>query len=360
MSGDLVDLIAHQTPELPSQSQPALLTLGIETSCDETSAAILDGRALRSNVIVSQLEHSLYGGVVPELASRAHVRKIVPVIQEALRSASVTLAELEGIAVTKGPGLVGSLIVGVNTAKGIALATGKPLFGVHHLEGHIFSNLIEDEIDLPFLALLVSGGHTELVHVAQLGRYQVLGRTLDDAAGEAFDKVAKLLDLLPGREMVMGGRAVAESAESGGDALAVSFPRAMGAADSLDFSFSGLKTAVLHCVDKVRASREFASQVPDIAASFQAAVVDVLVAKTERAMTQTGVRRVALAGGVAANVLLRSRLRAAVESLQGRLYFPPPILCTDNAAMIAAAGQFHLRRGEHSGLKLDATPRLPL
>ena len=336
-----------------------MLTLGIESSCDETAAAVVDSSgAVCSNIVWSQQEHALYGGVVPELASRAHVRAIVPVIQAALTTAGVSLTDVEGIAVTRGPGLVGSLIVGVNAAKGLALATGIPLLGVHHLEGHIFSNLIENRIDGPFLCLLVSGGHTELLRVPEFGTYDVLGQTLDDAAGEAFDKVAKLLCLLPGDRAVMGGQAVSEAAQDG-DPEAVHFPRALMSADSLDFSFSGLKTSVLQHV-RSQPSEPQRAQLADIAASFQAAVVDVLVAKVERALAVTGMDCVALAGGVAANQLLRLRLRLALASRGVRFVYPSPPLCTDNGAMIATAGQFRLRRGERSGLDLDAAARLPL
>ena len=337
-----------------------MLVLGIETSCDETSAAVLEDSSIRSNVIWSQQDHARYGGVVPELASRAHVRAIVPVIETALREAGAALDEVDGIAVTRGPGLIGSLIVGVNAAKGLALPLGKPFVGVNHLEGHIFSNLVERQIEVPFLTLLVSGGHTELVLVERLGEYRLLGRTLDDAAGEAFDKVAKLLDLLPPDRMVMGGRVVSEAAESG-DPEAIAFPRALSSRETWDFSFSGLKTAVLNHVRELQRSNSgLAAAIPDIAASFQAAVVDVLVARTVRAMTELDVSRVALAGGVAANASLRAALQGRVADLGGQFHCPALVLCTDNAAMIAAAGLFHLRRGERGGPDLDAEARLPL
>lgn len=336
-----------------------MLVLGIETSCDETSAAIVDETlAVRSNVIWSQQDHARFGGVVPELASRAHMRTIVPVVAEACSCAELDLDSVDGIAVTKGPGLVGSLIIGLSLAKGLSLATGKPLVGVHHLEGHIFSNLIETSITAPFLTLLVSGGHTELVVVPELGRYEILGRTRDDAAGEAFDKVAKLLGLLPSEGVVVGGRVVAEWAE-GGNPGAIPFPRGLIREDSFDFSFSGLKTAVLNYARNLSAD-ERRSRLPDIAASFQAAVVDVLVAKTIRAMEETSVHAVALAGGVAANRSLRQSLRTAVDARGGLFFCPSPALCTDNAAMIAAAGLFHLSRGEQADYGLDATPRLSL
>lgn len=336
-----------------------MLVLGIETSCDETSAAVVDAiYAVRANVIYSQQEHAAFGGVVPELASRAHIRALVPVVRAALAQAGVELGGLDGIAVTRGPGLVGSLLIGISLAKALALATDKPLIGVHHLEGHIFSNLIEHRIEPPFLTLLVSGGHTELLRVGELGCYEVLGRTRDDAAGEAFDKVAKLLELLPPTGMVMGGRAVAEWAERG-DPQAIPFPRALEREAGFDFSFSGLKTAVLNHV-RCLSPEERRRQLPDIAASFQEAVVDALVARTLRAMEHTGVETVALAGGVAANRRLRACLQEAVAARGGQLFYPSPALCTDNAAMIAAAGLFHLSRGTRSGYDLDATPRLSL
>ena len=259
---------------------------------------------------------------------------------------------------TKGPGLVGSLIVGLSVAKALALATHKALIGVHHLEGHIFSNLIEHDIEFPLLALLVSGGHTELVVVPRLGEYEILGKTRDDAAGEAFDKVAKLLHLLPPQGVVMGGKVVAELAEKG-DPQAIRFPRALDQHSGFDFSFSGLKTAVLNHVRGLSAD-ELAEQLPDIAAGFQAAVVDSLVGKTVKAMEHTGIEVVALAGGVAANHSLRRCLQDAVDARNGQLYYPSPVLCTDNAAMIAAAGLYHLSHGERATFDLDATPRLSL
>jgi len=343
-----------------------MLVLALETSCDETSAAVVesvgkdgDGTyAVRSNIILSQPEHAPFGGVVPELASRAHMRMVVPVIKEALAGAAVDFDDVDGIAVTKGPGLVGSLIVGLSVAKALALAKGKPLVGVHHLEGHIFSNLIEHAVQVPFMTLLVSGGHTELVMVPELGRYEVLGRTRDDAAGEAFDKVAKLLDLLPSEGSLMGGRLVAELAEKG-DPEAIRFPRGLSNEDSFDFSFSGLKTAVLNYVRDLDRDEQGAF-LADIAASFQAAVVDVLVAKTIRAMEQTGVGAVSLAGGVGANRKLREHLQAEVNARGGRFFCPSPVLCTDNAAMIGVAGLHYLFRGVRAGYDLDATPRLSL
>lgn len=336
-----------------------MLVLGIETSCDETAAAVVDETyGLRANIISSQHEHAIFGGVVPELASRAHLRTAVPVVRAALAQAGVGLDGIDGIAVTRGPGLVGSLIVGLSLAKALALGGGKPMIGVHHLEGHIFSNLIEHRLAPPFLTLLVSGGHTELLQVNELGRYQLLGCTRDDAAGEAFDKVAKLLDLLPATGSVMGGRLIAELAAKG-NAQAITFPRALERDESLDFSFSGLKTAVLNHVRRL-STEQLQRDLPDIAASFQEAVVDALVSKTLRAVAQTGITRVALAGGVAANRCLRARLEEAVQTQGGHLYYPSPVLCTDNAAMIAAAGLFHLAQGRRSSMDLDAVPRLSL
>ena len=336
-----------------------MLVLGIETSCDETSAAVVDdGYAVYSNIVYSQQDHARYGGVVPELASRAHLRAIVPTVREAVAAADIELGGLDGIAVTRGPGLVGSLIVGLSLAKALALSLKLPWVGVHHLEGHIFSNLIEHPLPPPFLTLLVSGGHTELVLVPELGRYVILGRTRDDAAGEAFDKVAKLLDLLPSQGSIMGGKMVSDAA-SRGDPGAIPFPRGLGGEDTFEFSFSGVKTAVLNHVRRLEPDA-FRAQRADIAASFQAAVVDVLVAKTVRAMERTGVERVALAGGVAANRSLRRHLQEEVERRGGSLCVPSPLLCTDNAAMIAAAGAFHLGRGASSGYELDAVPRLDL
>jgi N6-L-threonylcarbamoyladenine synthase len=334
-----------------------MLVLGIETSCDETAAAVVDeSYAVHSNIIYSQQDHARYGGIVPELASRAHMRTLVPVVRKAMEDAGVDWTHIDGVAVTRGPGLVGALLVGLSLAKGLAMAQGKPLIGVHHLEGHVFSNLVEQQVEVPFLTLLVSGGHTELILVEELGSYQLLGRTRDDAAGEAFDKVAKLLELLPREGVVMGGRIIAELAERG-DAKAIGFPRPLSG--ETDFSFSGLKTAVLNYVRKLDL-QERDRQLADIAASFQEAVVDTLVDKTILALQQTDVRAVCLAGGVAANKRLRHRLRDEIERRDIPFYCPSPVLCTDNAVMIGAVGTFYLNRGLRDDFAIDVAPRLSL
>ena len=332
-----------------------MLVLGLETSCDETAAAVVDeSYTVHSNIIFSQQDHAPYGGVVPELASRAHMRALVPVVRQALATAGIGWEEVDGVAATRGPGLVGSLIVGLSLAKGLALARNKPLVGVHHLEAHVFSNLVAAQVEVPFLTLLVSGGHTELILVRALGSYEMLGRTRDDAAGEAFDKVAKLLGLLPEEGVVAGGRLIAELATDG-DPEAIDFPRAL--VGEMDFSFSGLKTSVLHYVRSLP-SHARTQQLAHIAASFQEAVVDALVAKTLLALNRADVATVCLAGGVAANQRLRQRLRAAVERRGLLFHCPAYDLCTDNAAMVGAVGAFYLSRGVCDSLDVDAAPRL--
>ena len=331
------------------------MILGIETSCDETAAAVLaDGAKILASVVASQDQvHAPYGGVVPELASRRHVEVIVPVIRKALSDASVSLADLTGIAVTQGPGLVGSLLVGCSVAKSLAYVRRLPLVGVNHLEGHIFAAFLQEPSpDYPFLALVVSGGHTALYLARQPLAYQLIGQTRDDAAGEAFDKVAKLLGL-----GYPGGPAIERVARSG-DPHAVSFPMAQITDGAPDFSFSGIKTAVsLHVK---RAGPLSAERVADVAASFQATVVKMLARKTVRAALSLGVRRLVLTGGVAANKALRAALGAEAGERGWELFIPPPALCTDNAAMIAAAGQARLSAGERAPLTMNALPDLKL
>ncbi|MBI4530438.1 MAG: tRNA (adenosine(37)-N6)-threonylcarbamoyltransferase complex transferase subunit TsaD [Candidatus Latescibacteria bacterium] len=333
-----------------------MVVLGIETSCDETSAAVLgwNGEIL-SNVIFSQIEHARYGGVVPELASRAHIRKLVTVIEEALSTARCSLSDVEGIAVTRGPGLVGALLVGISFAKAVAAVQGIPFIAVNHLEGHLFSLLLErPDIRPPFLALIVSGGHTELVLVSASGVYRVLGRTRDDAAGEAFDKVAKILRLFEENQSIMGGPLIARLAAEG-DPTAIAFPRGM-VGEGFDFSFSGLKTAVFTYIDAL-SPQAVEQQKADIAASFQAAVVDVLVEKSLRAALSLHVQLIVVVGGVAANTELRARLCKRGELYGLSIVWPSSGLCTDNAAMIAAVGQFRLKRGECSDFTVDAVSR---
>ncbi len=330
--------------------------LGIESSCDETAAAVVeDGRVVLSDVVASQNEvHARYGGVVPELASRAHILNVVPVVQAALDRAGTTLAGIDGIAVTNAPGLVGALLVGLQTAKSLAWVTGKPLVGVHHLAGHLSAIYLEpDPPPMPHLALIVSGGHTSLVRVNGHGDLVELGATRDDAAGEAFDKGAKLLGL-----GYPGGAVIDKLAQSG-DPAAVAFPRSMTAGEhGADFSFSGLKTALLH---HVRAHGVPDGQpLADLCASYQAAIVEVLVRKTRKAARKHGLDHVQVCGGVAANQGLRAALRKAGDEDGFRVYIPPPNRCTDNAAMIAAAGYHRLVRGERDGLDLDAVPSQPL
>lgn len=332
------------------------LILAIETSCDETAAAIMRGGSeLLSSVVASQVDfHARFGGVVPEIASRKHTEAIVAVVDEALAEAGVGLADLSAIAVTYGPGLIGALVVGVAYAKGLSLATGLPLVGVNHLEGHIFANRLADpELEPPLIALVVSGGHTALVYVPAWGEYRTIGQTLDDAAGEAFDKVAKLLGI-----GYPGGPAISRLALEG-DPAAIAFPRAMLRSGDYDFSLSGLKTAVITYVEaERRAGREIS--IPDLAASFQAAVIDVQIAKAVRAAEEYGVKAFCLAGGVAANAELREGLRDAMSERGIRFTVPPFALCTDNAAMIAASGHFRLRRGSFMTLDAEAVASLRL
>lgn len=356
------------------------LILGVETSCDETAASIVgDGREIRSNVVASQIDiHRRFGGVFPEVASRQHVLDIVPVIAEAMTKAGAGWKDLEAIAVTNGPGLVGSLLVGANAAKSIAWARGLPLVGVNHLEAHLYANWLyaarEGEAPpappaFPCLCLIVSGGHTDLIWMTDHGRYRVLGRTLDDAAGEAFDKVARLVGL-----GYPGGPAI-QNAAANGDPTAFELPRAI-LHEGYDFSFSGLKTAVLHVIQGrgtgptakkgrgKRQPRQGASAgellatgaelpVADLAASFQAAVVDVLVQKTRRAAEELGAAEILLAGGVASNAWLRQEM---TRCLSVRVRYPPPSLCTDNAAMVAAAGYFQWIAGDLAGWEMDVQP----
>lgn len=333
--------------------------LGIETSCDETAAAVVrDGREIVSNVVASQARiHEQYGGVFPEVASRQHILHIVPVLREALAQASLTLEQVGAVAVTYGPGLAGSLLVGVNTAKALALAEDLPLIGINHLEAHIYANWLDTdkEVRFPIVCLIASGGHTNLVLMTDHGEYRSLGQTLDDAAGEAFDKVARLLGLgYPGGPEI-------QSAAKGGDASAFDLPRAW-LKGTYDFSFSGLKTAVLYLVrdyDAKDGALEAGDGLPvaDMAASFQAAVVEVLVEKTRVAAEESGAQQVLLAGGVAANALLRQEM---TERVNVPVLCPPPEHCTDNAACVAAVGWFKLRAGERAGWDLDVVPGLAL
>ncbi|HUS29739.1 MAG TPA: tRNA (adenosine(37)-N6)-threonylcarbamoyltransferase complex transferase subunit TsaD [Kofleriaceae bacterium] len=330
--------------------------LGLESSCDETAAAIVeDGRIVLSDVVASQNEvHARYGGVVPELASRAHILNVVPVVQAALDRASMKLDDVDGIAVTNAPGLVGALLVGLQTAKALAWVTGKPLVGVHHLEGHLSAIYLEpDPPPFPHLALIVSGGHTSLVRVDGHGQLTELGATRDDAAGEAFDKGAKLLGL------GYPGGAVIDKLAQTGDPKAVPFPRSMTQGEhGAEFSFSGLKTALLH---HVRAQGVPDGQaLADLCASYQAAIVEVLVRKTRKQARILGMQHVQICGGVAANSGLRKAMLAEGEEYDFRVYVPPIARCTDNAAMIAAAGYYHLLAGERDGLELDANPSKPL
>lgn len=330
--------------------------LAVETSCDETAAAVMrGGRELLSSVVASQVEfHRRFGGVVPEIASRKHTEAIVAVVDEAVNRARLSLRDVDAVAVTQGPGLVGALTVGLAYAKGLALALRVPLVGVNHLEGHIFANVLADPaVEPPLVALVVSGGHTSLVHMPAWGAYHTLGETLDDATGEAFDKVAKLLDL-----GYPGGPVLSALAEHG-DPTAIDFPRAMMRSGNYDFSLSGLKTAVINYVRTEQAAGR-AIGLADLAASFQQAVVDVQVAKSVRAVETTGVRTFCLAGGVAANPLLRASLTGALEPRGVRVSVPPMALCTDNAAMIAAAGHWRLARGDVLGLDAEALPNLRL
>jgi N6-L-threonylcarbamoyladenine synthase len=330
-----------------------MLVLGIESSCDETAASVVSNGKMCSNVIASQIAaHSPYGGVVPEIASRKHIEAINVVLKKALNDADVALSEIEGIAVTCGPGLIGSLLIGLSTAKALAYALNVPFVGVNHLEGHIAASFLSERVPaVPFIALVVSGGHTSIYIVKNYHQFQLIGQTRDDAAGEAFDKAAKLLNL------GYPGGVVIDKIAKGGNPQAVAFPRAMK--DSPDFSFSGLKTSLLTLLKK-RGRNFSAEELPDITASYQEAIVDTLVEKTIKAAENNGINRIVVCGGVAANSRLREKFAAETALRKIDLFIPPVILCTDNAAMIAAIGEIMLKNGRRDSLDLNAVSRWPL
>ncbi|HEX7227606.1 MAG TPA: tRNA (adenosine(37)-N6)-threonylcarbamoyltransferase complex transferase subunit TsaD [Candidatus Binatia bacterium] len=332
-----------------------MLVLGIETSCDDTAAAVLlDGRTILANIVSSQDEiHGAYGGVVPELASRQHIRNILPIIDGALEKAGVTLKDLGGIAVTQGPGLVGSLLVGLSVAKGMAFRWGMPYVGVNHLEAHLLAIHLEHEVPFPYIALLASGGHTLLYCVRDAGEYLYLGGTRDDAAGEAYDKVAKMMGL-----GYPGGRVIDSLARTG-DRKAIRFPRARLKKSPYDFSFSGIKTSVLQHL-KSQDQQQWKAHVPDIAASFQEAVVDMLINPTVSAAVAQNVKRIVLAGGVAANSRLREKINESAAPKNLQVYFPSAKFCTDNAAMIALTGHHWISRGRRDDFTLNADADLTL
>lgn len=338
------------------EKQKDILILAIESSCDETAAAVVkNGRSVLSNVISSQIDlHKLYGGVVPEIASRKHIEKINQVIEEALREADATLDDLDAIAVTYGPGLVGALLVGVAEAKAISFAKDIPLVGVHHIEGHISANYIENlDLEPPFLCLVVSGGHTHLVIVKDYGEFEILGRTRDDAAGEAFDKVARAIGLgYPGGPKI-------DKLSKQGNAYAMDFPKAKVADAPYDFSFSGVKSAVLNHLNKCKMMGEPIVEA-DIAASFQRCVVEVLVDHAIAAAKDYHISKLAIAGGVASNQTLRGAMKQACENNGIQFYYPSPIFCTDNAAMIGVAGYYEYIKGTRHGWDLNAVPNLKL
>lgn len=330
--------------------------LAIESSCDETAAAIVEnGRNVLSNVISSQIDlHKLYGGVVPEIASRKHIENVNWVIEQAFTDANMSMEDIDGICVTYGPGLVGALLVGVGAAKAISYAAHKPLVGVHHIEGHISANYIcHKDLEPPFLCLVVSGGHSHLVLVNDYGEYEIIGRTRDDAAGEAFDKVARAIGLgYPGGPKI-------DAIAPNGNKDAIPFPRASVEGSIYDFSFSGVKSSVLNYINGCKMKGEEYSQV-DIAASFQHAVTDVLVDHTMLAAQNYNIDKIAIAGGVACNSGLRAKMREACEENHYALYYPDPIFCTDNAAMIGAAGYYDFIKGKRDGWDLNAVPGLKL
>lgn len=332
-----------------------MMVLGVETSCDDTAAAVLlNGRTILANVVSSQDQvHGPYGGVVPELASRQHIKSVLPIVDSALKKAGATLKDLDGIAVTYGPGLVGSLLVGLSLAKAISFRAGIPYVGVNHLEAHLLAIHLEQEVAFPYIALLASGGHTLLYSVRGVGDYLHLGGTRDDAAGEAFDKVAKMMGL-----GYPGGRIIDDLSRSG-NAKAIRFPRAKLKKSAYEFSFSGIKTAVWHYL-KSRAPEDVDSRPADITASFQEAVVDMLVTPTVKAAIDYGIGRIVLSGGVAANSRLREKMNERAEGEGLKVFFPAPKFCTDNGAMIALAGYHWLKRGRRDDFRLNADADLTL